>query len=226
MFPANTYDGMIQRLCNAFYERYENDLVRMIGILFAKPHRIEPMRDSTLDIATYDERSGERIDFFCAGYLTPGEAALRCFGDEVPVMIPRFRKSWHFSTKAFDQFRSEVSQRSRWRYSGNVDLILLDVRRTSPETCDARLDFSKAICLDIRSPEASSSDFTINGLFERICEYAENPKKGSPTSGFSDLQGGRFIKAGFLEFLLSLLPKWLGQEARKAAQFAVKDISH
>jgi hypothetical protein len=66
---------------------------------------------------------------------------------------------------------------------------------------------------------------SVEQLFGDIFRYAETQNGEDPTWGFSDQTGVRLASSAFKQMLLSLLPKGISEEARKAFYFAVADIS-
>ena len=55
--------------------------------------------------------------------------------------------------------------------------------------------------------------------------FAQTQSGADPTWGFSDRQGIRVAGSALKRVVVSLLPKELGDEAKRAAHFAVSDVS-
>lgn len=125
MIAAWDYAQVCRQLGDAFRYRYRDGEVanvRMVGILFA-PAEVRLARDEIVSSLDYfHHRSGNHIDFFCAGYsrygFTPGERPVTT--DEPP---------WMFSLDAYHRFQREIERLSRWRYSGEADLLLMNGMR-------------------------------------------------------------------------------------------------
>ena len=76
---------------------------------------------------------------------------------------------------------------------------------------------------ELKRVEAISSTMK---LFENIFRYAENQNPNDPTWGLSDSLGIDRSKSALRDIVLSFLPKDMGKEAKKIAQFAVSDVSN
>ena len=65
----------------------------------------------------------------------------------------------------------------------------------------------------------------MDSFFERIFRYAENQDGLDPTWGFSDQEGKRVVGSALKSMLISLMPKGLQEDTRRAFHFAVADVS-
>ena len=66
--------------------------------------------------------------------------------------------------------------------------------------------------------------FLLHVLIEKIFRYAESSDDSDPTWGFSDQQGISVAGSALKNLALSVCPKKLGDDVKKAGHFAVKDI--
>ena len=220
MIPACDYDQICRELGNAFRHRYpagEAGSTRMIGLLFA-PREARLAKDEIIPGLDYfHHRSGNHIDFFCAGYsrygFTPGERPVT--QDDPP---------WMFSAEAFDRFRRDIERRSRWRYSGEADLLLMNGTRGVDEGA-ASLDFSSTIVCDLDRMIQDHAIHSARRFFEDVFRFAEGVETLDPTWGFSDEMGARTASSALKRVILSLLPKDLGTDYRRAEHFAIRDVS-
>jgi hypothetical protein len=222
MVPAWDYSQVLSDLKRAFEYRYRKDQfggVRMVGLLFAPPETRLAREEIIPGLPYFHYRSGDHIDFFCAGYrrygpdLEPGEKAV---SEDTPP--------WIFNLWMYDEFRRQIQQLSRWRYSGEADLLLMNARFNDISKT-ASLDFTSAIACDL---DRMMKDGAIQGarrFFEDIFHFAETVQTLDPTWGFSDEQGLRTAGSALKRVVLSLLPKHLGDDYRRAEHFAVRDIS-
>jgi hypothetical protein len=64
----------------------------------------------------------------------------------------------------------------------------------------------------------------VHQLFEEVFRAADTASDDDPTWAFSDAQGIRVAGFGLKRLLLSLLPKSLGEDVRRAAHFAIADV--
>ncbi len=220
MIPAWNYAQVCRELDQAFRYRYPaegNGDIRMVGLLFA-PAEVRLAKDEIIPSLEYfHHRSGNHIDFFCAGYsrygFTPGERP-----------VTQDDPSWMFSLELYDRFRREVERHSRWRYSGEADFLLLNAKR-GYESDTASLDFSSTIVCDLDRMIREQAIHTVRRFFEDVFRFAEGVQAPDPTWGFSDEMGVRTAGSALKRVILSLLPKDLGADYRRAEHFAIRDVS-
>ena len=220
MIPAWDYAQVCRQLGQAFHYRYPDagsGNIRMVGLLFA-PAEVRLAKDEIIPSLDYfHHRSGNHIDFFCAGYsrygFTPGETP-----------VTNDDPAWMFSRKLYDRFRRDVERRSRWRYSGEADLILLSGKRGSDDNT-ASLDFSSTIMCDLDRMLRDQAILSVRRFFEDVFRFADAVQTPDPTWGFSDQMGTRTAGSALKRVILSLLPKDLGAEYRRAEHFAIRDVS-
>ena len=65
---------------------------------------------------------------------------------------------------------------------------------------------------------------SVSAFVEKIVTFTENYQGNDPTWGFSDSMGLKTSMSSLKRFILSLLPKDLGKEVKRACHFAVRDI--
>lgn len=220
MISAWDYEQVCRELGNAFRYRYpagEAGSTRMVGLLFA-PRETRLARDEIVPSLDYfHHRSGDKIDFFCAGYsrygFTPGEHPVT--HDDPP---------WMFSAEVFDRFRRDIERRSSWRYSGEADLLLMNGKRGHDEGA-ASLDFSSSIVCDLDHMIRDHAIYSARRFFEDVFRFVERVEKPDPTWGFSDEMGALTAGSALKRVILSLLPKALGADYQRAEHFAIRDVS-
>ena len=61
-------------------------------------------------------------------------------------------------------------------------------------------------------------------LFEKITRFAKSHGATDGTWGFSDARGSQLLGSALKNMVLSLLPKGIGEDVKRAFYFAVKDI--
>src|SRR6266849_104144 len=123
MVPAVDYSQICSELQRAFQYRYPegSGRVRMVGLLFAPPEARLARDEIIPGLPYFHYRSGPNIDFFCAGY--------RRYGPDPEYnekAVTNDRCPWIFNIGLYDRFRSEIEEMSRWRYSGEADLLLMN----------------------------------------------------------------------------------------------------
>ena len=153
----------------------------MVGFVFACPESALAKSEIIPQLAYWNCRSGEHIDFLFLGYNSVPQPDFVT----VPVPVPR-GGGWYYSPKGFNNLRSEIERRTRWRYSGVCALLLTNA---VSDNGNVTIDFSSAIVCDL---ERMKNDQTIPGVerfFESIFTFAENADGRDPTWGFSDAKG-------------------------------------
>jgi|SRR2546427_6281100 len=193
------------------------DAVRMVGLLFARPESTLAKEEILPNLGYFHERSADFITVFCAGYSDYNRQEI----DSEAVAEVK-GKQWRFSNKSFDRSRRNLEIFSKWKYSGTVELILTNARLGGDH---AILDLSSAICANLSEMKRIGAIPNVEAFFESIFRYAEKPDNVDPTWGFSDKVGIEVAGSAFKSLIISLLPKSLREDVKKAAHFAVRDIS-
>jgi hypothetical protein len=143
----------------------------MCALLFAPPGT-EVGKSIFARLSDWHYRSGENFDFFCVGYgnwkVDPGEepVATICPGGGLTPI------EFYYNPKAFNEVLAEVQTRSGWRYSGEADLLLVNVV-INPETKEPRIDFDDLVALDVDLIIREKVFATASRLLERICQSAD-----------------------------------------------------
>lgn len=219
MIHAWNYEQVCQELGNAFLYRYpdgDRRATRMVGLLFAPPETQVGRKEIVPGLNYFHHRSGNNIDFFCAGYsrygFTPGQRPVT--NDDPP---------WMFSTEAFDRFRRDIECRSSWRYSGEADLLLMNGERVNESS--ASLDFHSTIACDLDQMIRDTAIHSSRRFLEDVFRFSENVQLPDPTWGFSDKMGTNTASSALKRVILSLLPKDLGTDYQRAEHFAIRDLS-
>lgn len=230
MFPAYSLNEVLREIATAFRSRYQKEdgqRVRMVGLLFAPPGAAISKAEILPRLDDFHHRSGNNIDFFCAGYGAYWPESW--VSDAQPVTTttdPRFglKTDWLYSSKYFHDFRKEIESTAKsWKYSGEVDLILLNAY---PDTDDlARLDFTGAVVLRIDQLRNDKLIESAPDLLEKIFRYAEGQRGDDPTWGFSDEIGFKESRSWFVELVLSRLPLKTGELWKRGSHYAVLNLT-
>jgi len=183
--------------------------VRMLGILFAPQGAELAQKQIVPRIQEFYYRSGNNIDFFCAGYDSS-------WSEKKPIL--------NFDEKSYNEFRKDIESKTTWKYSGDVDLLLLNAK-LNPQNERPNLDWETTIVCQLDSMIKDGAIRSVGEFLESIFKFAENQNGEDPTWGFSDLQGLKKGKNWLIEVVLHLLPKHLADAARGAKHFSVRDVS-
>ncbi|MBN1787563.1 MAG: hypothetical protein JW806_04130 [Sedimentisphaerales bacterium] len=216
--PTGTIAEVIFNL-EKWFSRTEGSTVRLIGLLFARPQTHLCNSEILPNLEYFHHRSAEHINFFCAGYSrNPDEE----FNDWEPLTTS-IEGIWYYSPTSFNRFREDVASQTKWQYSGEVDLILLNAERDKKDNfCSLKFESSIVCQLDQMIHDQAIS--SVSSFIEKIVSFTENFDGTDPAWGFSDSMGAETAGSALKRVILSLLPKDLGKEAAKAYHFAVRDI--
>lgn len=220
MIPAWSLEEIVKTLDQSFERRHPEGGIRLIGLLFAPPESSLGESEITKSLNYFHHRSGDKIDFFCAGYRRHGKAKQFVVEREVTSDTD----PWYFNVIEFEALRNETQKYSSWKYSGEADLILLNATKSGPGQ-DVVLDWSSAICCDL---ERMKKDKAIEGarrFFEDIFGFADEYDGTDPVWDLSDQQGAIMAKSGLKRLILSVLPNPLRELYSEAKHLVVRDIS-
>jgi hypothetical protein len=200
---------------------------QMFGLLFAQPY--DPLVEKTIlpHLSYWNQRSGNNINLYFMGYMPESiwkmSRTWACPSTSaIPVPILGY-DPWVFSSEIFNGLRTEIAERTVWEYSGNVDLLLANVKRKGQHGIE--LDFSSALRIDLAKALRDGAIFSIEQFFENLFRYAERPERDDPTWGFSDEMGLKAGRSAIKDLLLSCLPEAVRRDAKGAFSFVVSDIS-
>lgn len=185
----------------------------MVGILFAHPaHQI--VKNEILPFLTQmDIRSGDYIDFYFAGYIEKNE--VKKHKDSILIKQKISQKHIYFSESLFLKMRKDIEKDTRWKHSGGVDFLLIDVIRID----SPRLDFSNCIETELSIARENKVLPTLSIFFESIFKYAqENENK---ITQFSDQQ----IPSLAISTFAKLLDKSLFSLYERGKIYAIKNLA-
>lgn len=220
MIPAWSIEEITRTLAQAFESRYRKGGIRLVGLLFAPPESSLGGSEITKSLDYFHHRSGDNIDFFCAGY--------RRYGEAKQVVVEREVTSdsspWYFNVIDFEALRKQAQKSSSWKYSGEADLILLNAAKNESGPA-VSLDWSTAICCDLEKMKKDKAIESARRFFEDIFRFVDEYDGANPVWDLSDQQGVILAKSGLKRLILSVLPKPLREFYSEAEHLVVRDIS-
>lgn len=220
MIPAWSLNEIVGTLVQAFEHRYPKGGIRLVGLLFAPPESRLGDSEITKSLDYFHHRSGDKIDFFCAGYRRHGKAKQLVVEREVTSDSD----PWYFNVIDFEALRREVRKSSSWKYSGEADLILLNATK-SESGQDVVLDWSSAICCDLERMKKDKAIESTRRFFEDIFSFVDEYDGADPVWDLSDQLGTLKAKSGLKRLILTVLPKTLRELYSEAKHLVVRDIS-
>jgi hypothetical protein len=189
-----------------------------MGLLFARPECKIAKDEIMPSLRYFHVRSGDNIDVFFPGYIEAGQADTGCTTYDVGG------KKWAFDETLFNEARRDLENRTKWKYSGEADLLLANIRLIDRDV-GYRVDFGRVINLDLDMMIRERSIESVPRLLEDVFRFAEHDRSSDPVGKFSDRMGWRMAKkatvAGFWDAMKSLLKI----DFRAVKDFAVRDVS-
>lgn len=133
MFAVNTYEEIERR------ERELNER-HIIVFLFIRPSL--KCADEIIEEFDYIHyNSGQYCSVYAIGYSND----FNCKNDKEYKKIQTTHGEWYFNTKKFVEFKDKLEKRIKWKYSGEIEVLVL---QSNPEGREI-LNFQNYIALDI-----------------------------------------------------------------------------
>lgn len=198
----------------------ENRNSKLIGILFSHPATALAQSEIINHLPHFHVRSGDAVDFFCVGYgaYWPPEH----FVDQNPVANIQ-GVDWLFSDQAFSNVIDELESETRWKYSGETELLLVSaVKERSGRVI---LDYESAIVCNLEAMARDKAFTSVRAFFTALFRYAKDHSASNSAWGLSDDRGIAVGKSALKEAVLSLLPISLKESYKKAEHYVVRDIA-
>lgn len=223
MNVVSSYEHLIDLLKLSFqYGKQGNNNSRVAGLLFAQPNNFT--KDEILSgIDYFNNRSEKYIDFFCIGYQPD------FFETNLPALTKVGGYNWSFNPKIFNDLRKQIEERTKWKYSGSVELVLFNTYIDTVADL-VKLDFSDAISIDLKKAKDNKLITNVGELFEKIFSIAENISTENPAKEMSLKLIGDTGKKSIVNILFNLLPKAIQNDTKKIYLFGTdnydKNPSH
>lgn len=182
---------------------------RLVGVLFANPSSSLSKQEIIGHLDEFHYYSEKNIDFYCAGYgawlpPSPGIKIVTRVGN-----IP-----WDFDNKKFVELIKDFEKNTSWKYSGEVELILLDTDLSNPNG----LNFSSAIVCNLEEMIKVGTFSSVRSFFYKLFNNTE-----LTAWDISDKLGIEVAKRNLLGLLLETLKlKSLYDQERN---LVIRDIS-
>lgn len=180
-----------------------------IGILFTRPE-LETGKSILGSLNFYHHMSGESINFFLPGYSAYTDSVYK---DNVPVVsiddVP-----WSFSVEHFVNFVNDMQKYSKWIYSGESDLLLVEYENNLlcfDRTMDLKLD------LMLKEGVIHSVPSFFQSLFFYSQEHDINKIRNREL-----FRGGMQLTIGTIK---QALPNALGKGVDIARYYSVENLS-
>lgn len=204
MLPALKYKDILVDI------EKNNILNDTIGILLARP-KSDAGRSIIDSLPYYHHRSDKNINFYLPGY---GAYWHNAYPDEKHI-VTIDGTIWSFSHSMYVKFIEDLEKASKWKYSGESELILLDYH-------NKRLDYSKILVFHLDAMLQDKTISSINSFFEKLFRYFAQK---STIEQFSNRMGYKTLGQITVSTILEKLPLNLGILFVKAKHYAIIDES-
>lgn len=189
----------------------------LVAVLFCNPNTEFCKKEILESLSYLHHRSGTAINIFCCGYgaYWPKEK----YPDLVPVTKIE-GVDWLYSDKAFVSVVEEFEEKTNWKYSGENELLLLDV---IPSSEPKILNINNAIVCNLEQMKKDNAFSSVRSLFEKLIRYCATTD-AADTFTFSDMQGLDVAKDLLKNTVLGFLPKDLRVSYNKAESYVIRKI--
>lgn len=204
MLEAITYEAMLENI-------QEHDTEQdTIGILLTRPAS-QTGKDIVRTLPYYHHRSGKSIHFYLPGYgaywhgVYPDEENVAKIGGA----------QWSFSNQKYVEFIEALEGHSRWKYSGESELLLI-------EYVNGKLDYSNVLKFHLDAMLRDEAIASVNVFFESIFRYAS--QQASLTQ-VSDINALKALGQVTMDCILAELPRFFRGAIKKERHYLVNDYS-
>lgn len=202
MIEALTYDEMIRKINENVMEKGIID--DYIAVLFTRPD-LETGKSIANSLNYYHHMTGNNINFYLPGYSAYG-------GEQYITEVDR--TPWYFCTKEFVKFYEHMEHITKWKYSGESDLLLL-------ELSDGELQYSQTMEFYLDNMLRDNVIASIPSFMQKlsgICREKETIKE------VSNYFGRNKAKEIGKNFCFDKLPDWFGDIFEQEKYFCVRNI--
>lgn len=207
MLDALTYQEMLKNI-KGNIERYgiENDT---IGILITRPD-LDTGKSILKSLEYFHFRTGKTINFYLPGYGA-------YWNDTYPdgkVVTEINRVKWSFSNEMFTEFLSDLEKYSKWKYSGESELLLVDFKK-------GILSFDKIMQFHLDNMIRDNVIYSVHQFFEQLFRVCQDKETLNQVSNAFGLDKAKQITK---ERILDKLPVGLGNIFTQEKYFCVRNM--
>lgn len=208
MYEALTYQIMLEDISDNI-KKY-GILNDTIGILVTRPDL--PSGKSILNSLEYFHfRTGKILNFYLAGYGAYWPNSEYPDGKIVSVIDG---VNWSFSNQKFVQFISELEKYSKWSYSGESELLLIELK-------NGILSYKNVMLFHLDNMIRDNVIQSIHLFFEQLFRICANKET---MNQISNALGNNKLKQISKEKILENIPLEMGKVFMQQKYFCVKNI--
>jgi hypothetical protein len=191
------YDDIVDKLSRILSPE---DPTRPVAIIFGRPHNKVIKEDILPNLSEYHLRSGDFLEIFCVGFL-------ETLGEFMPVDP--------FDANAFLRGTDSFEDRTKWRYSGETDLLLLN-SYWHPKRKRAVLDFTTVICFTLERVLEEKVIKSVPSFIQDLLRYAKYYKGNNLPFDYSDRMAIRNLGGILKSIFFMLIPPPFKDAAKDA----------
>lgn len=208
MYEALTYQIMLEDISDNI-KKY-GILNDTIGILVTRPDL--PSGKFILNSLEYFHfRTGKTLNFYLAGYGAYWPNSEYPDGKIVSVIDG---VNWSFSNQKFVQFISELEKYSKWSYSGESELLLIELK-------NGILSYKNVMLFHLDNMIRDNVIQSIHLFFEQLFRICANKET---MNQISNALGNNKLKQISKEKILENIPLEMGKVFMQQKYFSVKNI--
>jgi hypothetical protein len=205
------YDNIIDKLSSILSPE---DPIRPVAIIFGRPHNKVIKEDILPNLSEYHLRSGEFLEIFCVGFLeAEGE----------------FRSVDPFDAHAFLRATDSFEDKTKWRYSGETDLLLMN-SYWQPKRKRAVLDFTTVICFTLERALETKVIKSVPSFIQDLLTYAKLYRGDNLPFDYSDRMSIRNLGGILKAIFFAIIPPPFkdmakGEPIEKSTSWITKDFT-
>ena len=207
-----TQDAMVQ--INSKIKRHS-----LVGILFCNPNTSFCKTEILPSLNYFHHRSAQYINFFCCGYGAYWSEDT--YADFHPV-AKIDDTEWFYSDKALVGVIEDFESRTKWKYSGENELLILDV---SPSQKPDNITINNALVCNLEKMQKDKAFSSVRAFFEDLIRYAQSDELATVWE-YSDKKGQTIGKSFLKDTIIVFLPKKLQDTYHQAKHYAIREISN
>lgn len=205
MIDAITYTDMLKHIRN-------NELIEdTIGILITRPD-LHTGNSILKSLNYFHHLTGNSINFYLPGY------GAYWSDDRYPDMnnVARINGiDWSFSYKSFVDFIAALEDVSRWKYSGESELLLIPYH-------DEMLDFSEVAVFHL---DAMMNDGTISSVSSFITGLSRCVKRDNSVPGITARGAVKCASKTVIDEIMDKLPTYISKSLSREKHYLCRDFS-
>lgn len=179
-----------------------DQMVRLAVLIFARPTAKLSKEVIDPNSLYLDVRSGKHIDIVRIGYRDDGQ----------------------FYESDFATLLAEFERSTKWRYSGDSDVLLFNIRYDS-KSSTVEPDFSRVVSITLEKALRDGAFESANAFFEDLIRFTASFQGTDPAWGFSDSMAAKEGGHVLVQLVLKLLPQEIKTSFDRLKHLAVRDVS-